>query len=329
MTERLPWHDQLWRGISERLRAATLPHALLLIGAAGLGKRSFAQRLTQAALCEQGAAGAEACGRCRACTLYAAHNHPDLRVAAPLEPGKAITVDQIREANAFLTQTAHYGGYKVLIVDPADQMNVNAANGLLKTLEEPPARSLILLVSARPGRLPATVVSRCQRLSFTAPAREAGRQWLKERIDAVQDPDLLLALADGAPLRAAALPGEGSLVARLEVLQGLEVLSRGDDDVCAVAERLTRHGLRPALHWMYNGIADVLRLRAGGAEAGTANRDLAPRLSSLARNASPHDLHRFLQELHRALSLAERPLNPQLLMEDLLTSWQALFPPAA
>jgi DNA polymerase-3 subunit delta' len=329
MTERLPWHDQTWRGVSDRLRAATLPHALLLTGPAGLGKRSFAQYLAQAALCEQGAATGEPCGRCRACILYAAHNHPDLRVAAPLEPGKAISVDQIREAGAFLTQTAHYGGYKVLIIDHADQMNVNAANGLLKTLEEPPARSLILLVSARPGRLPATVVSRCQRLKFTMPTHQRARQWLTGRLDPAQDPDLLLALADGAPLRAAALPEEGSLATRLEVLQGLEALSRGDEDVCAVAERLTRQGLRPALHWMYSGIADMIRLHAGGAEADAVNRDLAPRLSSLTHNASPPGLHRFLQELHRALSLAERPLNPQLLMEELLMSWQALFSPAA
>lgn len=324
MSERLPWQRQQWHGISERLRAGTLPHALLLAGPAGLGKRNFAQRLAQAALCEQRAGDGDACGRCRACLLYLAHTHPDLRVVTPQEPGKAIVVDQVREAIGFLTQTAQFGGYKVLIVDPADGMNVNAANSLLKTLEEPSGRSLLLLVSARPGRLPATIVSRCQRLGFQAPAPGLAREWLARRAATEDDPALLLALAEGAPLRAAALREEGMLAARLEVLHGLEGVSRGEE-VTSVAERLIKHGLQPALHCMYSGAADLVRLHAGGGAAAVANSDLAPQLSQLAARIAPRALQRFLLELQRGIALAERPLNAHLLMESLLLSWQALF----
>ena len=187
MNTLLPWQQEQWRNVMERLRAASLPHAILLAGPGGLGKNRFAALLAQTLLCETGAATGRACGHCRSCLLYAADSHPDRRIVAPLEAGKAIVVDQVREAGRYLTQTSQYGGYKTLIITPADQMNVNAANSLLKTLEEPAAWSLILLVSDRPGRLPATVLSRCQRLNFTAPESRQAQQWLVEQIGVVPD----------------------------------------------------------------------------------------------------------------------------------------------
>jgi len=324
MTEHLPWHRDQWRSVAARLVRDTLPHALLLAGPAGVGKRDFAQRLAQAALCEQRDAQGEACGGCRACRLFAVHNHPDLRVVAPSEPGKAIGVDQVREAVAFLAQTAQYGGYKLLIIDPTDAMNVNAANALLKTLEEPSAHSLLLLVSAHRGRLPATIVSRCQRLSFTTPAPALAREWLAQRCGAEEDLELLLALAEGAPLRAVALREGETLKARGAVLQGLRAVACGEE-ICSVADRLSKHGVQLVLYWMYLGIADMIRLHAAADAAALINRDSASQLAELARRIATPPLHRFLNELRRGLSLAERPLNPLLLLEDILLSWQALF----
>lgn len=324
MSEHLPWQDEQWQSVSGRLHAGTLPHALLLAGPAGLGKRNFAQRLAQAALCERRDPQGDACGRCRACTLYLAHNHPDLRVIVPPEPGKAILVDQIREAIAFLSQTAQFGGFKVLIIDPAEAMNINAANSLLKTLEEPAPYSLLMLVSARPTRLSATIVSRCQRLAFTVPSRDVARQWLAR--DGVQqdDLDLLLALSEGAPLRAAELREESTMAARRDVLQGLEAVSRGQE-IGAIAERLCKHGLQPVLHWVYHCAADILRLHAAGDASAVMNRDVLAQLAASSLRVAPPALHRFLLEVERGISLTDRPLNPQLQMESLLMTWQALF----
>jgi len=324
MTEHLSWHRDQWLSVAARLAGGTFPHALLLAGPAGVGKRGFAERLAQAALCERRDAQGEACGGCRSCRLYVAHNHPDLRVMAPLEPGKAIVVDQVREAVVFLAQTAQYGGYKLLIIDPADAMNINAANALLKTLEEPSARSLLLLVSAHRGKLPATIVSRCQRLNFANPPAALAREWLAQHCGAEENLDLLLALAEGAPLRAAGLRDGETLKVRGAVLQGLQAVARGEE-ICGIADGFSKRGLQLVLNCMYLCTADMIRLHTAADDAVLINHDSAAQLAELARRITAPALHRFLNELHRGLSLAERPLNPLLLLEDILLSWQALF----
>jgi DNA polymerase-3 subunit delta' len=320
-----PWQQEQWRNVMERLGAANLPHALLLAGPGGLGKNRFAALLAQTVLCETGIAAGQACGHCRSCLLYAADSHPDHRLVAPAEPGKTIAVDQVREAGRYLSQTAQYGGYKVLIVSPADQMNLNAANSLLKTLEEPSAGSLILLVSDRPGRLPATVLSRCQRLNFTPPPRQQAQHWLQEQIGPGQDPALLLSLAEGAPLRALQLVEDDVLAARLEVMNGLEALAGGKGNFSNVAERFLKIGVQETLYWMYNWTADMIRYLSSGSEGNMVNRDLGASLAALAHTAGLEGVHGYLRRLDEALRLAERQLNQQLLMEDILMTWQELF----
>ena len=325
MNTLLPWQQEQWRNVMERLRAASLPHAILLAGPGGLGKNRFAALLAQTLLCETGAATGRACGHCRSCLLYAADSHPDRRIVAPLEAGKAIVVDQVREAGRYLTQTSQYGGYKTLIITPADQMNVNAANSLLKTLEEPAAWSLILLVSDRPGRLPATVLSRCQRLNFTAPESRQAQQWLAEQIGPDQDPVLLLNLAEGAPLRALQLVEDEVLAARLEVMKELESLARGQGSFSKVAERFLKIGAQQTLYWMYNWTADMIRLLSTGSERSLHNQDMREYLALHARNAGLQGAHDYLRHLNDALRLAERQLNPQLFMENILMTWQETF----
>ncbi|MFO7642692.1 MAG: DNA polymerase III subunit delta', partial [Candidatus Competibacteraceae bacterium] len=166
MDEGLPWHEPLWRQFQQSRAAGRLPHALLLAGPAGLGKLAFAKRLARALLCETPDVEGDACGRCRSCRLFQAGSHPDYRMEQPVEEGKAIRIDPIRELCGFLGFTAQYGGYKIALLEPADRLNLNAANSLLKTLEEPPGDCLLLLVTAHPARLPATVRSRCQKVSF-------------------------------------------------------------------------------------------------------------------------------------------------------------------
>ena len=325
MNTLLPWQQEQWRNVMKRLRAATLPHAILLTGPSGLGKNRFAALLAQTLLCETGAATGRVCGRCRACLLYAADSHPDQRIVAPLEAGKAIVVDQVREASRYLTQTSQYGGYKTLIITPADQMNVNAANSLLKTLEEPTAWSLILLVSDRPGRLPPTVLSRCQRLNFTSPESQLGQQWLAERIGAEQDPVLLLKLAEGAPLRALQLVEDEVLSVRTEVMKELEILARGQGSFSKVAEQFLKIGVQQTLYWMYNWTADMIRLLSTGNERSMLNQDMREYLALHAHNAGLQGAHNYMRYLHDALRLVERQLNPQLFMENILITWQETF----
>ena len=164
-----PWHSEAWTSLRARLSRGALPHALLLCGPEGLGKRAFAEAFVALALCEQ--RGDVACGRCRACQLLAAGSHPD-RVRVGLEErddGKLrseIVVEQIRRLSERLAMTPQFGGLQLVLIDPAEAMNAAAANALLKTLEEPTRGTVIVLVSNAPGRLVATIRSRCQRIEF-------------------------------------------------------------------------------------------------------------------------------------------------------------------
>ena len=313
MSDLLPWQHGQWQGMMERLRAAGLPHALLLCGPRGLGKKRFATHLVQTLLCETGAEMGRACGQCRSCLLYAAGSHPDQRTVSPAEPGKAIGVDQVREVTRYLTHTAQYGGYKAVIVDPADRMNANAANSLLKTLEEPPAWSLILLISDRPGRLPATILRPQQ-----------AQQWLAGQIAPELDAALLLDLAEGAPLRALQLIEDDVFAVRLEVMKGLEALAQGNGNFSTIAEQFLKIGAQQTLYWIYNWTADMIRYLSGG-ERHMVNRDIGEHLIQIARHAGLQGANNYMNYLNEVLRLSERQLNPQLSMENVLMTWQDVF----
>ena len=321
-----PWHSEQWRDVMGRIRSGSIPHALLLTGPAGLGKNQFATSLAQTLLCEKGGTSGQACGQCRSCLLYTADSHPDQRIVSPVEAGKVITVDQVREASQYLNQTSQYGGFKLLIITPADQMNINAANSLLKTLEEPSSRSLILLISARPGRLPATILSRCQNLKFTTPSSSQALQWLKGQINHELNGELLLNLAEGAPLRALQLVEDDVFAKRLEVIKGLEDLAGAKGSFSYVAEQFLKIGVQQTLYWMYNWTADMIRYTSSGSDSYMVNRDLEGRLVHFVQKASLQGMHNYMQQLNDALRLVDRQLNHQLLMENILMSWQETFP---
>jgi DNA polymerase-3 subunit delta' len=152
MTERFPWHEAQWQRIEAMRAGGRLPHALMLRGLRGLGKAAFAQRLAAILLCES---SPPPCDECRGCRLMAAGNHPDFLKVQPEEDKQTIGIDQIRALIDRLVLTTRYQGYKMVIVDPAEAMTPQAANTLLKTLEEPPGAALFILVAHQSGLLPA------------------------------------------------------------------------------------------------------------------------------------------------------------------------------
>ncbi|MCV6606274.1 MAG: DNA polymerase III subunit delta', partial [Porticoccaceae bacterium] len=150
-----PWQGELWDDIVHLHKKQRLPHALMLTGPADVGKSRFARALAQRVACGE-PVGGYACGTCKSCKLIAAESFPDLKRVAPEEAGKAIKIDQIRALCDFMAKTAQQGGWKVALIEPAEAMNVNAANALLKTLEEPSNNTLLILVCHQLSRVPAT-----------------------------------------------------------------------------------------------------------------------------------------------------------------------------
>lgn len=233
-----PWQKQTWQTLASRAQRGSLPHALLLAGAEGLGKRAFAEAFVRAHLCERPRDGF-ACGTCRACALLNAGTHPD-RILVTLEENpnthklrSEIIVEHIRALSARLAMASQFGGWQIAVIDPADAMNAASSNALLKTLEEPTASSLILLIADQPWRLPATVRSRCQRIDFIAPARMEAEAWL--RAQGVADPRPSLDAAGGNPGRALAFVNGDALQRRESTARDLNALARGQATAQAVA----------------------------------------------------------------------------------------------
>ncbi len=308
----LPWQEAAWTGLRERLRDDRLPHALLVAGPPGVGKGRLARRLAAAQLCESPRDG-EPCGACPACHWVARDEHPDLHRCEP-EAGKAaIRVDAVRELIDFLALSAHRGAVKLAHIEPAEAMNVNAANSLLKTLEEPPPGARLILVSHRPGRLPATIRSRCQRLDLPLPPRREAVLWL-EKQGVAEEAAALLELAGGAPLQALAWGDEVVRERQRETWQDLLALAEGRGEVMAVAERWSAGEPVQRLLWWRRWLLQLRRLQAGV-------QVLEP--EGLARLAPlpPEAVHAFDRRLERLQVHLEGPVNIALQLADIFNRW--------
>jgi DNA polymerase-3 subunit delta' len=299
-----------------------MPHAILLAGSEGVGKHLLADRIVHALLCEAPDEQGEPCAQCAACGWLRAGTHPDLLVLGPEEAGKAIKVDQVRSLCAGLGITSHGGRYKVAIVRPAEAMNINAANSLLKTLEEPTANTLLILASAAPGRLLATVRSRCQQIQVPMPVQEQALDWLAAHDVEGEAARRSLFLAGGAPLLALTLHESGAETLMAECLEQLQAVSEGRLDPLAVAsewkgddEALRLGGWRQWVQWL---------IRARLVPADDVASKLAQKLQTIAESVDCQNLYGFLDRIDKALSTLGSGLNRQLVLEDLLMRWAAM-----
>jgi DNA polymerase-3 subunit delta' len=269
--EPLPsWCQPQWEMLAARVDGGTLPHALSLGGAAGLGKRALAQTLVRRCLCES-PAGSQACGACRACRLLAAGTHPDyIRVTLVPHPKtgvmrKEIVVEQVRTLSARLALASQRDGWQVAVIDPAEGMNTAAQNALLKTLEEPTDSSLIVLVADQPWRLIATIRSRCQRLDFKLPARHQALAWLSAR--GVAHAENALQVAGGNPGQAWSMAECGGLQRRQDVARGLLALAAGRGDARALSKAWAEDEPEQRLEQAARLFAGALHARALGSRA--------------------------------------------------------------
>lgn len=316
------WLVGPWERLQHARLAERLPHALLVTGVAGVGKRRLIEGFFGALLCAQSDAQGYACGKCADCALLAAGTHPDLVIVKPDEDTKSqeIKVAAIRELIGTEALTSHRGRWKLVLLDPAHRMNTSAANALLKTLEEPASDTLICLVSERPNRLAATIRSRCQTLQVPLPDETEALAWLSPRLHK-GEPSTILRLAHGAPLRALGLADEECLSLRDRIFSGFVEVGIGKRD--PVAEATTWNKLEPAilLDWLGGWISDLLRLTVGQPEPALTNPDKADDLSSLAARLDLAAAHRYLQRVWDASADDLSNLNRLLVYESLLVAW--------
>ncbi|MDR3353328.1 MAG: DNA polymerase III subunit delta' [Zoogloeaceae bacterium] len=326
---------------------ARLPHALLFSGPRGLGKVELALAFAGALLCESPTPEGEACGRCLACRWFAQGNHPDLRLLLPEalrlkeeDEGKAakeekkgragqeITIDQVRALDDFLAVGTHRQGLRIILAHPAENLNRNAGNALLKMLEEPPPETLFLLVAHEAMRLLPTLRSRCQGVPVPLPLPEAGRAFLEAA--GIGEAESWLALAGGAPMLARDLARRGA--GWMDDL--LQILAKGGrQEVLATAMQLEKtlkavkgeNPLPQLVAWAQKWLVD-LNLAARNLPIRFFLRHRA-RITTLAQESTPLRLSRFYRSLLRLRRESEHPLNLRLFLEQFLFEYRALFVP--
>lgn len=319
-----------------------LPHALLLSGPRGLGKGLLAQAFAASLLCEQVQADGKACGACLACHWFEQGNHPDFRMLQPAAQktqeeeggadkarrgGQQITIDQVRELDDFFGVGTHRQGLRIILVNPAETLNRSAANAILKVLEEPPPGTLFLLVSSEPMRLLPTLRSRCQALPITRPPAAIAQRALQE--EGVENPEVWLALAGGAPGLAQTLASTNGTV-WLDAL--IQALSSGSKlEVIATATALDKalkavkgeNPLPQLVDWSQKWLVD-LSLASQGLPTRFYLRQRA-RIETLSTGSSLEKLVRFYRQLVKLRRESEHPLNARLFLEQFLFGYRALF----
>lgn len=324
MTDVLPWQAELWRQLAGRTQHA---HAYLLHGPGGIGKRLLAEQLMVLLLCQR-PVGASACGECKACQLLAAHTHPDHYILEPEEVDKAIRVDQVRDLVGFVTQTAQLGGRKVILLEPAEAMNLNAANALLKSLEEPSGDTVLLLISHQPSRLLPTIKSRCVQQACPLPGRQQSLDWLAGQLPELPSDlrEQLLMLAAGSPLAALKLHDQKVLELRALVVDGVKKLLKQQQSPTQLAEGWNALPLILLFDWFCEWVHLILRYQMAGDEAELGAADMQKVLQYLAQKSPQHKvmaLQDWLLE-HRQKVLGKANLNRVLLLEALLVQWATL-----
>ena len=324
MAEAYPWQDSLWQQMAGRAQHA---HAYLLHGPAGIGKRALAERLMASLLCKQ-PVGLEACGSCKSCSLLAAGSHPDNYILEPEEADKAIKVDQVRELVNFVVQTAQLGGRKVVLVEPVESMNVNAANALLKSLEEPSGNTILLLVSHQSSRLLPTIRSRCVQQACPLPSEALSLEWLAKALPECSDAQRieLLTLAAGSPLAAVKLQAQGVREQRAAVVEGVKKLLKREISATHLAESWNAIPLLLLFDWFCDWSSLILRYQLTQDEAGLGLEDMRKVLQYLAQK-TPQDKVLAIQDwilAQRQKVLGKANLNRVLLLEALLVQWASL-----
>lgn len=325
----LAWQQDIWRSLTARLAGGKLPHALLISGEAGLGKTLLATAFARLALCRS-PVGDKACGRCTSCTQFAAGTHADFsRIELEERDGKAgeegqlksaISVEQIRDLiGTLLLSSSRQGSRKVALIEPAELMSISAANSLLKTLEEPPADTLLLLVTAVPGRLPATVRSRCQAVAMAAPANDVALDWLNAR-QRRDDWQTLLGFCGGAPLAALDIAATGIEERRKAFFAALARLRSGEANPVLLAVH-PKDAYPELLKLLWSFVSDLILIQSAGTWAPLVNRDQLPLLQKAAEGINLRSLYAYLDRIQAAIQALDTSANRELAFSVLLSDW--------
>lgn len=319
----LPWHREQWDLFTSYQKQHRIPQALLIMGNKGLGKEVLARQFAQSLVCNGQSDNGFYCGQCHGCRLFAANTHPDFFSLQPEEPGKDITIGQIRELIAKLALKPQYEAYRVAVINPADKMNNAAANGFLKCLEEPTERTILILVTDRPAVLPVTIRSRCQILKIHNPNQREAIQWLNDQ-KTPGDLEMLLSLSQGSPCLAKNYADREILELRRNCFTAWMQLAQKKTDPVSVAEEWIKYPVIELLLWITSWVIDLIKYRNQVKSGVFYNPDFQQPLQVLAQKLELNQLFNFYDLLLQSRQRLDTQLNKQLLIEELLIHWSQI-----
>ncbi len=319
----LPWQQQNWDQLSNYRMQNRVPQALLISGNKGLGKQHLANQYAFSLLCAKPQDNGLGCGHCDSCLLLNAETHPDFIQIRPDEPGKAITIGQIRNLVTRLSLKPQFESYRVVIVNPADLMNNAAANAFLKFLEEPTERTVLLLITDKPARLAATIVSRCQKLAVARPDKAIVSSWLNQQ--AAQDsPELLLSLAQGSPILALEYANDGTLKLRNDCFKAWMDIAKQRRHPAIIAEDWHKLPESPLIFWITSWIIDLIKCSYHIKADRLYNPDLKESLQELSQRLEQQGLYKLYDLLLARRQLLNTQINKHTMFEEILIKWYEL-----
>ena len=341
------WQLAVWSQLNAL--APNLPHALLFHGTEGIGKVDFAMIFARSLLCEARKNDGASCGICLSCGWFSQRSHPDFRMIRPeilddgdaveseenadtdskkppkntikptKAPSKEIRIEQVRALSAFMNLSTHRSGKRVVIIYPAESLNNASANALLKTLEEPPPDTVILMCSNRPDRLLPTIVSRCRKVPMPMPDRGQSLEWLKEQ--GVADAEIWLDEQGGSPLSAK----NQSITGDRKILDDFleQLATPGRESALAVAERLQKVPVSELVAWLQRWLYDVFSYKLSGTIRYYPR--YRKQIELRARHGSLEGLMHGLKSAAQRRAIAEHPLSAKLFIEDMLLDYVRIF----
>ncbi len=313
----LPWLAPQWDQLIRSIASDRIPPALLIHGQTGLGKTYLAQLWAQKLLCLNADGVKLPCGSCSACHLFQAGTHPDFMTVEPQDTGKSIGVDTIRQLIAKLSLKPQYNGYRIVLIEPADGLNINAANALLKTLEEPAPYTLIILITHSAYKLPVTLLSRCQKISIPRPEKAQLLHWMQSRNLRESTYDALDVSRLG-PLNVIAMDATARRETMKQVLREFTAVLQGEHDPVILAGDWEQTFDEDRLEWIMIFVRDMVHQKYNLHEGMTQDGEMRTLLDAVGQKVSLPELYRYWELLLNTRRKLGGASNQRLLLEELL-----------
>jgi DNA polymerase III subunit delta' len=318
-----PWQQKNWDLLYSYIKQGRIPQALLITGKSGLGKHGLANRFAHSLLCSKPRDDGLSCGHCNGCLLIKAATHPDLIQIKPDEEKKTISINQIRHVVADTYLKPQFETYRVIIINPADVMTAQAANAFLKCLEEPTERTIFILITDKPNKLPATIISRCQKHWVTFPEKPILYAWLKEQ--GINDnQETLVNLLKGSILKTQQLTNHDLLKQRTDCFNDWLTIAKQTSHPAIISEKWQKLPETELINWLISWVSDLIKCGCGINCELLYNQDLAKPLQALSQQLQSNRLYKWYDLLIINRQRLGTQINFQIMIEEILVQWQEL-----